>query len=278
MSLCQCILSDVSNTLSRQLRTDNTTHRLETMISSTIHPPDELPLVEIFSFSDVAYYIRHALRAFPWRDLSLVDRLVNTVEHDFRSAVAACAHVNFGSKHGPAGRMRILLDLHTDPRSLSNDVFDYTLENLDVEILAQLQREPSFAAMVSTRGPRSWPQLCELHGHIARACLHTMNNLLRFNIYSIPSSYVENSNPCIQILVENAQSNGQITSALTYACSHWAYHSSFALSDVAELILQVLEHHALHWLEVLSLTGSDASLALHPINKSHVSKSICPKP
>lgn len=237
-----------------------------------MNPPDDLSVIEIFSSSEIAYYIRHILQSVPFQDLSLMDTLIHATERDFTSAVGACIYMRFGLNNGPDDLIQILLHSRVATQSLSDIMLHHTLKTLDGEILAELKEDASFSAIVSSRRPSNWPQLYELHRRILHICLRTMTTLLRFNICSIPSSYIRNDHPSIQQLVQNAKNKGDITSALAYACSHWAHHASFVLSDVTDPIIKFLESHALHWLEILSLNGQDAASTLRPLSSSHVSR------
>lgn len=246
------------------------------MLSSATNSRDKLSVIEVFSRSDTAYYIRHVLQDVPLQDLSLVDDLIETTEHEFMSAVYACGYIRFGPKGNPNDRMQVLLESQRDPESLIEELFNSTLENLDVDIRTQLMMEnPSFSPIVTGGRQRGWLQLCQLHCHIACTCLHMMNKLLCFNICCIPTSYAENNDAHIQELVQLAHGEGQITPALTYACSHWPYHASFVFLEEDEMLMELaavfLKSHALHWVEILSLTGRDASHVVRPLSKIKVS-------
>lgn len=81
-----------------------------------------------------------------------------------------------------------------------------------------------------------------------------------------------------QQLIDLARREGLITSALVYACSHWAYHASFAAleegNEVTELVAIFLKSCALQWLEILSLIGKNPLYTLSPLSDSYVSETI----
>lgn len=99
----------------------------------------------------------------------------------------------------------------------------------------------------------------EQNGRLAEACLRLMNQDLTFNICHIPTSY------CLNDVIPNRDAlvEKHIPRSLLYACQHWAEHlyatdeSTLQTQASILLLLKVfLFTHALHWLEVLSLTKS----------------------
>lgn len=239
-------------------------------------PIHTLSLMTNYAPWETAYYIRHVLEDVPLQDHSLIDRLIDLTGQSFSHAVVACNFVRFGSAQAPHFRIRALVEPPPELLALPARMLSYTLLNIDIEIRSKLQQMPSIDALVTH--DVDWSQLCDLHRFIAQECLHKMNELLRFNICSIPSSYISNDNPRIEPLVQQARDTGRITPALIYACFHWAYHASFALIDggeqVVDLALDFLERHALHWLEILSLGGKDASNTIRPLSGSQVSNNV----
>jgi len=95
---------------------------------------------------------------------------------------------------------------------------------------------------------------------LTQACLQLMNKSLKFNICGIQTSYGRNDDipGIVNIIKEN------ITLSLEYACQYWGVH----LEDIDEaergiFLRQMRPHldkffgeHALHWMEVLSVTES----------------------
>lgn len=241
------------------------------MLFSATNSRDENSIIEVFSRSDVARYTRHVLQNVSLQDLSLVDDLIEMTEHEFMSAVGACAYIQFGANGAPSDRIRILLESHPNPKSFIEELLHHTLVNLDPDILTQLTDNPSFTTIMIGGRRKTWFQLCELHRHIAHLCLKIMSNSLCFNICSIPSSYIGNDSCLVQGLLHNAQTQGIITPALIYACVHWTDHVSFVLFDVTDLTIEFLQSHALHWLEILSLANRHAASALRTLSECQVS-------
>lgn len=256
-----------------QRRTEDTAQRLETLLNSASKFKDDHSLVESFSRWDVALYIRHVLQGVPLEDHSLVDRLIDWNEDSFEHAVISCRFICHYPAQTPQYRIRLLVEHRSDTLSLPMRMFNHTLTNLDNKIHSQIKQMPFFHDI--TTNNVGWEHLYQLHHHIARICLRTMNNSLRPNICLIPSSYVRTNGAHIQQLVDLARREGQITSALVYSCSHWGYHASFSVleadNDVAELAVIFLQSHALQWLEVISLIRKNASKALCPLSESYVS-------
>ncbi|KAJ3551274.1 hypothetical protein NM688_g4800 [Phlebia brevispora] len=96
------------------------------------------------------------------------------------------------------------------------------------------------------------------HSDMALSSLEIMNNLLRFNIAQLPTSYTFNSD------IEELQAPGHLSFyvpiQLTYACQHWAVHltecGANGLRSVHGDALRLFLHeNFLFWLEVVSLHG-----------------------
>ena len=91
------------------------------------------------------------------------------------------------------------------------------------------------------------------HRLLADACFRCMKDGLRFNIASIPSSYVlDVDNPMLADAVKE-----NIHPVLEYSCRHWSYHVSAAASIIPDglhdSISEFLELHALLWIEAMNL-------------------------
>lgn len=244
------------------------------MLTSASDPQRDLSLIGKFPRWDIALYVRHVLRDVPLQDHSLVDRLIDSVKDSFLHAVVACHYVRHSPAQTPHYCLRSLVDHGTNALLYPILIFSHTLATLDDEILSQLKGDPLFHEIATNIV--GWDQLCKLHHCIARICVHTMERLLSYNICLIASSYVQTNGTDTQHLVELAKREGRITSALIYACSHWTYHTSFAVleegSEIAELVLKFLNSHALQWLEILSLIGKNVLQTLSPLSKSKVSR------
>ena len=91
------------------------------------------------------------------------------------------------------------------------------------------------------------------HRLLANACFRCMKNGLRFNIASIPSSFVVDvENP---MLADAVREN--IHPVLEYSCRNWSYHVSAAASIISDglhdSISQFLQLRALFWIEAMNL-------------------------
>jgi hypothetical protein len=95
---------------------------------------------------------------------------------------------------------------------------------------------------------------------LTHRCLETMNNELRFNICSLPTSYLPNN--------LNSHDQVAILPHLSYSCRFWAEHLITTRFDevVAYQIEMFFRTKLLYWLEVLSLikamNSASASLLL----------------
>jgi hypothetical protein len=87
----------------------------------------------------------------------------------------------------------------------------------------------------------------------AKSCLRVMNNLLKFNICHLKSSYVRNRD----IVNLESRINENIPEHLSYACRYFGDHLSGLGDDedLEALIGSFLYRKFLFWLEVLSLLG-----------------------
>jgi hypothetical protein len=88
---------------------------------------------------------------------------------------------------------------------------------------------------------------------LVKASLRVMNNLLRFNICHLESSYIRNHD--ITDLATRVKEN--IPEHLSYACRHFADHLSGLKNDgsLQAPVKEFLYEKLLFWLEVLSLLG-----------------------
>jgi hypothetical protein len=102
---------------------------------------------------------------------------------------------------------------------------------------------------------RQWIiDLAAQHHSLAKACFHTMDRGLRFNICGLETSYRRNSE--VKDILKRVDK--AIPPELVYATHYWVHHFQFALED-DELLddLRCLMHTKfLYWLEALSLYGS----------------------
>ena len=125
---------------------------------------------------------------------------------------------------------------------------------------------------IRCRDPRFFIDLELCQYALTRRCLETMDNELRFNICSLPTSYFANDS------ITYDQS--AISPYLSYACRFWAQHILFTSFDhqTANLVHKFLHTKFLFWLEVLSLIKDVpvASTSLLSVVKwSQVSVCIC---
>ena len=91
------------------------------------------------------------------------------------------------------------------------------------------------------------------HRVLADACFRCMKGGLRFNIASIPSSFVlDVDNPVLACAIKE-----NIHYVLEYACLNWSYHVSAATSIIPDglhdSISEFLKLRALFWIEVMNL-------------------------
>lgn len=268
-----CNFRHVSYNSCTQHRTQDTEQRLSLICTAARRCREDLSFSATLPRRDIALYVRHVLCDVPLQDYSLVDDLVDIVGDSLSNAVIACDFVHCGPAQEPHYSIRALVNYQPNNESLPSRILNHTLANLDNDIYLQLEQDSTFDS--TTTKHMDWVQLCKIHSLIARACLRTMDRLLRFNICSIPSSYTLNNDARFPGSRQPAQDKGQISSALTYACTHWMYHVWFALLGHCEMVMELatvfLKSHALHWLEVLSLTAKDARHLLRPLSGFKVS-------
>lgn len=205
-----------------------------------------------FSRWKLAINIRNFLQKLPLQDHSLVDDLIASIGDSISNAAFACALLCFVPPHTAHTHLQILLGHHTQlpPNAVDQSTFDI-FTTFGIEPSTQIKGEPRLNAIRLLLNPY------EVHRFFALSCLRIMSTMLRFNMCSIPSSYTSSNDAQGDQLIQDAQRNGSITPSLLYACVHWAYHASFVPADdeLIDAIISVLERHALHWLEVLSLVG-----------------------
>jgi hypothetical protein len=95
------------------------------------------------------------------------------------------------------------------------------------------------------------------HGRLAIRCLELMKSRLKRNICDLPR-YATNDE--VMDLAERRKEH--IGDALEYACRFWAQHLSPAsnsddvVTKILDLLSNLMLHHFLAWLEVLSVTGT----------------------
>lgn len=114
---------------------------------------------------------------------------------------------------------------------------------------------PSFRDFLSSRERCSqeyfWVDEKATHGHLFRCCLRLMSDRLRQDICGLRDPGTSISS------VKNEVVNRSISQALQYACRYWFEHFQRGTREPEDyyLVLVFLQHHFLHWLEVLSLIG-----------------------
>jgi hypothetical protein len=108
---------------------------------------------------------------------------------------------------------------------------------------------------------------------LAFAALQVMKAELQFNICSLESSYILNSN--VPNLAEKIKQS--ISSPLSYSCQHWASHvqeTSFN-SAIATQVRDFLDKNFLFWIEVLSLIKC-VHIATHCLSLIKTWVTVCP--
>jgi NACHT domain len=108
----------------------------------------------------------------------------------------------------------------------------------------------------STCPPEFRVELNRVNSELARCCLGTMADQLKFNICELETSYLANSE--IQDL--DGRVEQKIPDALQYSCMYWASHLCYDGNLVSAEISRRLDaffgdSQPLYWLEVLSLMG-----------------------
>lgn len=242
------------------------------MLSLATSSQDDLSLMKPFSRREISVYIRHLLREVPLEDPSLVDHFIDLAGSSFTGATFACALVRFGPANTSHDCIQVLLGhRHHSLPVVVKGMFSKLLERCSLQNSPYSTNNSPFHAIV--RSDQKSPDLCDLHLHIVLGCLRTMDEMLRFNICNIPSSYMPNSDAQVEQHFQDAQRKGVITCALVYACLHWPHHASFVshYEDLKELVISFLETHALHWLEIISLVGQDPMKTLSRLNVLRVS-------
>jgi hypothetical protein len=109
------------------------------------------------------------------------------------------------------------------------------------------------------------------NSEVARCCLRTMTEKLKFNICELETSCAFNAD--IQDLTDQVEQ--RIPDALQYSCMHWSNHLCYDIDPVSAEVTRLLdnffaESQPLYWLEVLSLMGKVpvAILALRLMKRS----------
>ncbi|KAJ7448510.1 hypothetical protein FB451DRAFT_1053803, partial [Mycena latifolia] len=96
-------------------------------------------------------------------------------------------------------------------------------------------------------------------------CICIMNKSLRFNICSLPSSFLLDEDD--KGLADRTKTN--IGPELHYACQHWAAHLASVRHDhqgdveLSALLLDFYSLKVLFWMEAMNLLKSDCRLAIH---------------
>lgn len=104
-------------------------------------------------------------------------------------------------------------------------------------------------------------------------CLEIMAEELRFNIFTLPSSFMRNKD------VQNLQAllEANMSSRLRYACCHWTDQVSRLENpdaDLLEMVSRFFRTHFLHWLEVMSILALSPIDALKNLNTVRVCDSM----
>ena len=164
-----------------------------------------------------------------------------------------------------------------------NDIVDKLLSDLHAVLYREhgrvLAYHKSFSDFIfnQDRSGVFWCNQAVHHRVLADACFRCMKDGLRFNIASIPSSYVlDIDNP---MLADAVREN--IYPVLEYSCRNWSYHFSAAASIIPDglhdTISEFLQLHALFWIETMnllrlrSLCGSMLRTVRDWVISSHVS-------
>ena len=140
-----------------------------------------------------------------------------------------------------------------------NDVADKLLLDLHAVLYRKhgrvLAYHKSFSDFIfdQNRSGKFWCNQGMHHRLLADACFRCMKGELRFNIASIPSSFVlDIDNPMLADAVEE-----NILPVLKYSCRHWSYHVSAAASIIPDglhdSISEFLKLPALFWIEAMNL-------------------------
>ncbi|KIK55413.1 hypothetical protein GYMLUDRAFT_1018089, partial [Collybiopsis luxurians FD-317 M1] len=89
------------------------------------------------------------------------------------------------------------------------------------------------------------------HTFLSQACFNIMELELRFNMLSLPSSFLKDKE--IENIVSDV--NTKIKQGLVYACKSWGYHleKSTKNSKVTTALEQFLKEKIFYWIEVMSL-------------------------
>ncbi len=143
-------------------------------------------------------------------------------------------------------------------RRLSSLLSNVTLSNHDLPIVPL---HTSFRDFLTTKEKSGnfYIDLREHHYQLTHSCLDLVLHDLKFNICSLESSYLANSD--VQDLKSRVAKH--ISSVLLYACQYWddhLVHLGFE-TDLFNKLQAFFEKKFLFWLEVLSLT-SNMRLAL----------------
>lgn len=178
--------------------------------------------------SDIAFYVRNTLQDVKVNRPSLIDRLVESVGDSFVCAAVACRFVRSAPGVSPDDRLKRVLCFPVGSSTISEQIFQHTLENLHVEILAHLKVEPTLAALVTADG--NWTRLCQLNALIAAICIRIINESSPPNaqIKDLTVASLRNTEVDLDKFLQNAS---DLPPALVYACRHWQYHDSFAPPD-----------------------------------------------
>ena len=140
-----------------------------------------------------------------------------------------------------------------------NDVADKLLSDLHAVLYREhgrvLAYHKSFSDFIfdQDRSGIFWCNQGMHHRLLANACFRCMKDGLRFNIASIPSSFVlDVDNPMLASAVEQ-----NIYPVLKYSCWNWSYHVSAAASIIPDglhdSISEFLRLRALFWIEAMTL-------------------------
>jgi hypothetical protein len=105
------------------------------------------------------------------------------------------------------------------------------------------------------RSREFWCNQAEHHRLLTNSCFWVMKEGLRFNITSIPSSFIlDHDNTTLPGVVER-----EIPPILSYACRHWHNHLSFTASTASDplhsILSEFLQLHILFWIKAMNLVG-----------------------
>lgn len=157
-------------------------------------------------------------------------------------------------------------DCEVDPAFSPTTISDSVLQRLHAVLYVEsgkvLWYHKSFPDFLfdKDRSQDFWCNQSEQHRRLTNACFSIMKAQLKFNIASIPSSFLfDHENPVLRDEVEK-----NIQPVLRYSCRNWSNHLSAISSTpggnnnpdaLLETISDFLRLHILFWIEAMNLIG-----------------------